>query len=160
MEIKDKEMHRIAVTAIIYKPNRTYLITRRSLAKKAFPGKWMVPGGGVSIDDYINEKPTHGLQWYNVVEKTLRREVREEVGLEIGAPEYLLDLTFVRPDNIPVLVLSYFAPHVGGDAKIKLDADTVDAAWVTVQEAEKYELLEGLLDEIKMVDEILKKRQL
>lgn len=70
--LRDKELHRIAPTAIIYRPNRTYLITRRALTKKAFPGKWNVPGGGLSVDDYINEPPTHGLQWYNTVEKTLR----------------------------------------------------------------------------------------
>jgi 8-oxo-dGTP pyrophosphatase MutT (NUDIX family) len=158
MDIRDKEMHRIAVTAIIYKPDRTFLITKRSLAKKAFPGKWMVPGGGITVDDYIHQKPSHGTQWYYTVEKALRREVKEEVGLEIGKPEFLLDLTFVRPDNVPVLVLSYFAAYLGGEPQIKMDADTVDAAWVTAEEAATYDLLEGLLDEIQMVDDILQKR--
>ena len=58
MEIKDKELHRIAITAIIYNDEGKYLITKRSLTKKASPGKWTVPGGGLNIDDYINSKPS------------------------------------------------------------------------------------------------------
>ena len=53
MEIKDRELHRITSTAIICKDDK-YLIVRRSLDKKAFPGKWTVPGGGLEVDDYVN----------------------------------------------------------------------------------------------------------
>lgn len=157
MEIKDKELHRIAPTAIIYRPNRTYLIARRALTKKAFPGKWNVPGGGVSVDDYIHDAPTHGLQWYNSIEKTLRREVKEEVGIEMGKLEFLLDLTFIRPDGVPVLVLSYFAPYVSGE--VVHDEDTIESAWVTLEEALKYDLIDGTVEELKMVDDILKDRE-
>ena len=141
--VPQNELHRIVPTAIIYKPDFTYLITRRGLNVKVHPGKWNVPGGGLSTDDYLNDPPTHGgNQWYGIVEKTLRREVLEEVGLEIGKPEYLVDLTFVRPDGVPVLVLSYFAPYVSGE--VKLDEDTIDSAWVTAKEAEGYDLIVSL----------------
>ncbi len=157
MEIKDKELHRIAPTAIIYNKDRKYLITKRALTKKVYPGKWNVPGGGLSTDDYVNSPPTHGNdQWYGALESAVRREVREEVNLEIGKLEYLLDLAFIRPDGIPVLVVSYFAPYESGE--IKLDADSVEYAWVTPQEAKTYDLIEGTLEEIEMVDKILKSR--
>jgi nucleoside triphosphatase len=155
MEIQHKELHRIVITAIIYNDEGKYLITRRSLEKKAFPGQWTVPGGGLEIDDYINTPPTHGQgQWYNALENTLRREVREEVNLEIGKPEYLLDLTFIRPDGIPVLVLSYYAKYLSGD--VVLDEDNIDHAWVTYEEAKGYDLIDGIIDEIEMVEKILK----
>ena len=159
----NKELHRIATTCIIYKDGK-YLITRRSLKKKAFPGMWHVPGGGLSTDDYMGspamntkgeETPDHP-QWYFALEKTLRREVKEEVGLEIGKPIYLLDLTFVHPDGTPVLVLSYYAPYVSGE--VVLDEDTIDAKWVTAEEAHSYDLIKGIDEEIDMVDTILKSR--
>jgi len=157
MQIKDKELHRIAITAIIYNGDEKFLITKRSMEKKAFPGKWTVPGGGLETDDYINTPPTHkNDQWYNAVENALRREVKEEVNLEIGKPQYLLDLTFIRPDGIPVLVLSYYCPLVSGE--VKLDGDSIDYKWVSAKEAEKYDLIDGILEEIKMVEEILKKK--
>jgi len=154
MEIKDKELHRIALTAIIYNSDGKYLITQRNLEKKAFPGKWTVPGGGLETDDYINSKPTTlAGQWYNALENTLRREVREEVNLEISKPKYLLDLTFIRPDGIPVVVLSYYASYSSGE--VKLDSESVDYRWVTLAEAKNYDLIDGIWEEIEMVDKIL-----
>lgn len=158
MEIKDRELHRIVITAIIYNEEGKYLITKRSSTKKAFPGQWTVPGGGLEVDDYINTPPTHGQgQWYYTLENTIRREVREEVNLEIEKPKYLLDLTFIRPDGVPVIVLSYYAAWKSGE--VKLDEDSVEYAWVTAEEATKYDLIDGILEEIQMVEKSLKKQK-
>lgn len=156
----DKELHRIAITGIIYNDEGKYLVTKRSLEKKAFPGRWTVPGGGINTDDYTSTEPTTSEgQWYNVVEKTLRREILEEVGVEIERPEYLLDLTFIRPDNIPVLVLSYMCKYASGDVVIDNDGgDTIDFAWATLEELRSYDLIPGILEEVEMVQEILDKR--
>lgn len=84
----------------------------------------------------------------------MRREVREEVNLEMGFIKYLLDLAFIRPDGIPVITLSFYAPYKSGE--VKLDEDATEFVWVTYEEGKKYDLIEGILDEIRMVDEILK----
>lgn len=162
MEIKDKELHRIVTTTLIYKPDFTYLITKRAMHKKAHPGLWTIPGGGLTVDDYINEPHSeHGLNlWYDVLEKSVKREIKEETGLDIGKTELIVDLTFIRPDGIPVFCLSLYTPYVGGEVTIDLDpeGDTTDFRWVTYEEAKKYDLIPGILDEIRQVDEILKKR--
>ncbi len=157
MEIKDKELHRISLTAIIYDDQGKYLITKRALNKKAFPGKWTVPGGGLETDDYVNTKPTTSAgQWYGALENTLRREIKEEVNLEVEKPQYLLDLTFIRPDGIPVVVLSYYARYKLGE--VKLDADSIDYKWVTLEEAKSYDIIDGIWGEIEMVEKILKNK--
>lgn len=153
MEIQNKEIHRIASTAIIHK-NGKYLLLQRSLNKKAFPGKWTVPGGGLELDDYINTPKTTSDHWYFAVENSLRREVKEETGLEVGKLKYLLDMTFVRPDGIPVVILSYYCDYKSGD--VRLDEDNINYAWVSYEEAKNYDLVEGLLEEIEMVGKILK----
>ena len=162
-EIKDKELHRIITTTLVYKPDFTYLVTRRALHKKAHPGKWTIPGGGLTVDDYINTPQSeYGPNlWYNVLEKSLKREIMEETGLEIGEPEILVDLNFIRPDGIPVFCLSCYAPYTGGEVRMDLDpeGDTIDFAWVTLDEAKKYDLIGGVWDEIRQVDEILKARK-
>ena len=156
VEIKDKELHRIALTAIIYNDGK-YLITKRALNKKAFPGKWTVPGGGLETDDYINTKPTTSAgQWYGALENTLRREVREETNLEIEKPQYLLDLAFIRPDGIPVVVLSYYAKYKSGE--VKLDADSIDYKWLTLEEAKSYDIIDGIWEEIEIVDRIIRNK--
>lgn len=155
MEIRDKELHRIAITCIIYNDAGKYLLTKRSPNKKVHPNKWTVPGGGLNTDDYSSTPQTHGnAGWYGAVEKALRREVQEEVNIEIGKPHYLLDLTFIRPDGVPVLVLSYYAPYVSGE--VKLDADAVEYRWATLAEAKELDLISGIYEEIEMVDVLLK----
>src|SRR3989338_3311248 len=160
MEISDKELHRIVATAIIYKPDLTYLIAKRADYKKIMPSKWAVIGGGLTTDDYTNTAPStiESNQWYGVIEIALRREVREETNLEIGKPEFLTDLTFIRPDGVPVLCLSYFAPYKS--EKVVLAEEHTECAWVTVEEATKYDLIDGILGEIQKIDKILKSRNL
>lgn len=154
MKIKNRELHRVALTAIIYKDKR-YLIVKRNLNKKAFPGEWTVPGGGLEVDDYINSPKTTSDAWYFAVTESLRREIKEEVGIEVGKIKYLLDLTFIRPDGIPVVVLSYFCDWKSG--QVKLNEENIDYKWVTFEEAKNYNLISGILGEIEMVDKILKR---
>lgn len=151
----DKELHRITTTCIIYDTEGRYLVTKRSPHKKVHPNKWTVPGGGLSTDDYIDTPQTHGnAGWYGAVERALLREVKEEVNVTIGKPRYLLDLTFIRPDNIPVLVLSYYAAYISGE--VKLDEDAVEYKWVTLKEAKELDLISGIYEEIEEVEKALK----
>src|SRR3990167_4233517 len=160
MDILNKELHRVTTTAIVYRPNFTYLITKRALHKQVMPGKWTVPGGGINTDDYINTKPsTSGSkQWYGALEISLKRELKEEVNIEIGKPEFLTDLTFIRPDGVPVLCLSYFASYVSGN--VVLDEDATEFTWITVDKVGDYDFIDGIAGEIKEIDEILQKRKL
>ncbi len=156
MEIKDKELHRITTTCIIYNDDSKFLVTKRSPTKKVHPDKWTVPGGGLNTDDYTSKPQTHGnAGWYGAVETALLREIKEEVNVEIEKPTYLLDLTFIRPDGIPVLVLSYYAHYLSGE--VKLDEDSTEYKWVTLEEAKSLDLISGIYEEIEMVNEILKK---
>ncbi len=157
-EIKDKELHRITTTTIIYREDFSYLIIKRGMHKKVQPGKWIYPGGGLNTDDYINTPSSSDKiwRWPRALETSLMREVDEEVGLKIGKPEFLTDITFLRPDGVPVICFSYFAPYISGE--IKLDEDSTDFAWVTLEEAKNYDLIDGVWDELRQVEEILKSK--
>ncbi|MGC9968640.1 MAG: NUDIX domain-containing protein [Minisyncoccia bacterium] len=151
----DPRLHFVAITAIIYKDGK-FLISKRAASEKAFPNKWTVPGGKMVFTEYSHlprTSPTHP-QWYNVVEFVLRKEVREEVGLEIEKPQYLTDLVFVRPDGYPVVTLSYWAHYKSGE--VRLNHEMSEFAWVTAEEAKKYDLIEGIAEEIEDADKIIK----
>ena len=149
----DKELHRITSTCIIHKDGK-FLLLQRSFNKKAFPGKWTVPGGGLSTDDYINTPKTTSDHWYYALENSLRREIKEEAGIEVGKMNYCCDITFIRPDGVPVIVLSFYAPYQNGE--IKLDNESINYAWATFEELKNYDLIEGISDEIKMVNDLIK----
>lgn len=159
MSVSSRELHRVVPTVIIYNDQGKFLLIKRSPMLKVFPSKWHCPGGGLSMDDYDHLPSTSDShkQWYNVVEEALKREAREEAGVEIEKPEYLLDVVFIRPDGIPVVVLSYFAKYAGGDVKISEEA--VEHVWATFEECKNYDLIDGMLGEIEMVHKILEKRQ-
>lgn len=144
--------HNISVTGIIIKDGK-YLITKRALTKKAFPGMWTVPGGNLEADDYINERKDTGSHWYNILEKTLRREVKEEVGLEIQNIKYLTSMIFLKGED-PVLIISLYADYDKG--MVVLDEDSIDYKWVSLEEAKNCELIEGIYEELEMLDKILK----
>jgi 8-oxo-dGTP pyrophosphatase MutT (NUDIX family) len=158
MAISPRELHRVVPTVIIYNDEGKYLIVKRGDDLPVLPGRWHVPGGGLSMDDYdhLPSSTPNDKQWYFVIEEALRREVREEVNLEIGKLEYLLDVAFIRPDGVPVIVLTYSAPYKSGE--IKPTEEAVDHAWITLEEAKNYDLIEGILGEIEMVEKRLKEK--
>lgn len=147
---KNQYLHEVVITAIIVRDNR-YLITRRSVNKKRFPGIWTVPGGKMEINDYLQLPKDTENYWYNVLERTLRREVKEEVGIDIKNIEYVTSLATVHQDGSPSLVISCMADYDGGDVKLNSE-ESDEHAWVSLEEAKNYQLIDGIYDEIAMVD--------
>ena len=154
MEPHTHHLHEVAITAIVVKDGK-YLITRRSPNKKRFPGKWTVPGGKLEIGDYTRLPKDTEHYWYNVLERTLKREVKEEVGLDIDNVRYVTSLATVHADGAPSLVISCLADHVTGE--VKLQAEELDQFnWVNLEEARQYDLIDGIYDELVMAENLLR----
>lgn len=150
MNTEPQLLHEVAITAIVVKDGK-YLITRRVMSKKRFPGKWTVPGGRITTDDYITLPKDTDECWYNVLERVVRREVTEEVGLEIKNIEYVTSLATIDKEGQPILVISCLADWKSGKVVLQ-ESETDDYAWVTTKEAKKYDLIGGIDDELRMAD--------
>lgn len=146
----EQNLHEVVITAIIVKDGK-YLITRRSQKRKRFPGMWTMPGGKLEIQDYIDLPKDTEYYWYNVLEKALRREVKEEVGLEIKGVEYLTSLARIHEDGVPSLVISCIADYAAGEVELQVEEED-EYAWVTLQEAKGYNLIDGIYDELVMAE--------
>ena len=143
-------LHEVVITAIVVKDEK-YLIARRSLNKKRFPGMWTVPGGKLEVEDYSSLPKDTEHYWYNVLERALQREVKEEVGVDIKNIEYITSLATVHADGSPSLVISCIADYDAG--VIKLQEEEMDEhAWVTLAEAKNYKLIDGIYDELVMAE--------
>lgn len=153
MEYDSNKAHYVAATVIVVKDGK-YLITKRASTKDDFGGRWTVPGGKLEKKDYINSEKESKYQWYNVLEKLAKREVKEETNLEIEKIDYVTSLVFIRKDGVPALVISLYADYKSGE--VKLGEEETDYAWVTLEEAKNYDLIEGIYEEIEMLDKILK----
>ena len=149
----DPRLHFLVATAIIVRDGK-FLIAKRAGNEKAYPNMWTVPGGKLVLSEYKDLPKTTGDAWYNIMEWVLRKEVREEVGLEVETPRFLADLAFVRPDGYPVVTLSYWCHYRSGE--VVLDSALTEYAWVTAEEAKDYELIEGIRGELETVEALLK----
>ena len=63
---------------------------------------------------------------------------------------YVTSLTFIREDEVPVLIVSLYAEAKGED--VKLGKSMTDFAWVSLEEAKNYDLIDGIYEEIEILD--------
>ncbi|MBN1645496.1 NUDIX domain-containing protein [Candidatus Woesearchaeota archaeon] len=150
--------HYVAATAIVIKKEDgrfRYLISQRSMSEENFPGLWTVPGGTLEEADHKLVPVNESGQYYNVMDAVVKREVEEEVGLQIDNIRYLLSLAYPKKKG-PALCLSFYADHV--DGKVKLNHEMIDYAWITVDNLPKYNIIQGIPEEIVMVEDILNNR--
>ena len=83
--LKEGEYH-LTVLGVIARPDGTFLITKRVMTKAWAPGWWEVSGGGVQAGESSEE--------------AVRREVKEETGLDVRNAEggYAFTYKRVNPD--------------------------------------------------------------
>ena len=74
--------------------------------------------------------------------------------MELGNLEYIVSLAFMREDDIPTIVISLYSQDYRGD--IKLNEELVDYKWVSLEEAKNYDLIEGIYEELELVDKKLR----
>jgi 8-oxo-dGTP pyrophosphatase MutT (NUDIX family) len=156
MEYDKEKAHYIVVTGILVRDGK-YLIAKRAEWEKAFPGRWTVPGGKLEIKDYMEREKDTEHHWYNVFEDVLEREIKEEVGLDIENIGYVTSMVYIRPDGIPCIIVSLFA--YPKNSEIKLCKALTEYTWVNLEEAKNYDLIEGIYDELMILDDFLKTKK-
>jgi 8-oxo-dGTP pyrophosphatase MutT (NUDIX family) len=147
-------MHYVVVTGILTKEGK-FLICKRADWEKAFPSKWTVPGGKVEVLDYVLRQKDTGQHWYNVLEDGLKKEVMEEVGLNVENFGYVTSMVYIRPDKVPCMIISLYS-EIDEQKEVRLCNALSEYAWVSLEEAKKYDLIEGIYEELEILDKRLK----
>jgi|GEM_PF-5393422 len=128
-----------------------YLVIRRRSNSMIYPGLWSVPGGGVEEEDYIERPQTSPNAWNGVLEITMRREVRQEVGIEVGPLEFLSDFLFIRPDGVPVIGLRYAARALSTDVVCN-ELESEEFGWIRIGNLAYLKFIGEIPDEILKFD--------
>ena len=153
---KSNKLFYVVTNGVIYHPRtKKCLILQRSFQEKVHPGKWGVVGGKMEWEE-LKDPPTryNGIvpDWVGLVEKSLAREAFEESGLKVADPRYLFSIVFIRPDKVPVVLLIFAVRYKSGQVKIAPEFEGF--AWVDSTEVKKFDLIEGIADEIKQAIKI------
>lgn len=131
-------LHSIITNALIVKDDKI-LISQRSLNEKHDPLKWTIPGGKV--------EKTEG-NVFSILEKTLKREVKEEVGLTIKDDIRLIsNNTFIRTGGQHVIALIFICYWKSGTAKPI--EDTNDVKWVCENDLKLYDFSPNVEEYLK-----------
>ncbi len=121
----DINTHVVAVFAFIEKDGKI-LLAKRSKDEPQTPGIWFIPGGKVDMGD---EK--------DIIEKTLKREVMEEVGLEIEDEiMFVGDEGFFRVSGHHVIGMTFLCKWKKGIAKPLEGQEEVK--WFTKEELKRF----------------------
>lgn len=158
MNIEDaqEKTHYVAITGIIRKDGK-YLICKRSPKEKAFPNMWCVPGGKIEKGDFVNTPKDTKDHWLDIFEKILEKEIYEETNIKIKNIGYCSSLVFIRPNGFSTIIVSLYADYASGNVEMKQPDELVDYAWVDLDEAKDYDLIENIYEQLEKVDGMYKK---
>lgn len=156
---KENKLFYFVANVVVYRESdKRCLILKRSDQEKVHPGKYCVPGGKLEWGDLDISKPTRlngdVLDFKDAVEELLIREVKEEAGINIEREfKYINSVAFVRPDEIPVVLVKFAAKYKGGEVVLE-DGVFLGHAWVNEVEVKNYECIKGIQEEIAKTTEI------
>jgi ADP-ribose pyrophosphatase YjhB (NUDIX family) len=134
MQTKDNaQFHIVAVKAWIEKNNK-FLLAKRGLHELHKPNTWSLPGGKVENE---TEEP-------NILQKTLKREIKEEVGIDVTDDiELVYNNSFIRTDGAHVVMLTFLCHYKSGEAEPI--EDTSKVKWLSIEELKKFKEAEDFL---------------
>lgn len=128
------------VGIIIYDKGKVLIIKRAFEPSK---DRWSIPGGAIELGERVRD--------------AARREVYEELGLEVEIKDVIevLDNIVYEEKRIKYhFVLIDFWAEIQ-DGSLKLSHECLDAAWVSKDELDSYDLTKGARRAIEKVFELL-----
>ncbi|WP_066308074.1 NUDIX hydrolase [Bacillus sp. FJAT-29814] len=136
----------VNVEGAIHKDEK-WLLIQRSLKEAHAGGTLSLVGGKVELEGNSSD----------ILERTLKREIFEEVGLEVNTLQYVNSSSFVTDRGEHVVDIVFLCEHHSGEPFAK-SPDEVDAVvWLTTEQIlSNPQLPIYLKDNIKLADSLLK----
>ncbi|TWT00139.1 NUDIX domain-containing protein [Planomicrobium sp. CPCC 101079] len=136
----------VNVEAAIYKDEK-WLIVRRS-EKEHAAGALALVGG--KVDDEGNSS--------DILERTLIREVEEEVGVTVSNLMYVNSSSFVTESGVSVVDIVFLCSYQGGKPFVKDPDEVASVSWMSTQEILTHaEIPSYLKENIQLADNLVKR---
>ena len=130
----------VGIGAIITRGGAVLLVRRGGEPQK---GIWSIPGGVLQLGETLEEG--------------VRREVREEAGLDVRVVERVEVVERILPDatgrlEYHYILIDYLCERTGGTLRAADDA--AEAAWVDRRDLDEYEITSGTIEVINRAFEV------
>lgn len=113
---------RVGSAAVVEDSRGRILLTKRN--KEPMKGYWVLPGGGVKFGETI--------------EDTVKREIKEETGLDIELTSFITVYQIIKPKENQHRVIIYHKARLKGGQPRPSD-DTSEIKWVYPENAKSVE---------------------
>jgi len=123
-----------AIKAIVKRDDGKVLIMRRSMDEDHAKGLWDSPGGKIEF----GEDPI----------ECLKRETREEAGIEIEVIKPLKAWSFLKNPETQIIGVTMLCKYKSGE--VKLSEEHTEFKWIEPDEIEVMEALDGIKKDVLM----------
>ncbi|MBS4203628.1 NUDIX hydrolase [Lederbergia citrea] len=135
----------VNVEGAIHRNNKWLLILRSEKEEHA-GGSLSLVGGKCEIEGNSSD----------ILERTLQREIFEEVGIEVTDLRYVNSSSFVTDSGLNVIDIVFICHHKSGEPFAKSTEEVDDVIWMTTQEILSHNGLPTYLKEnIKLAETLL-----
>ncbi|WP_433581272.1 NUDIX domain-containing protein [Paenibacillus amylolyticus] len=125
----------VTVIAAVVMDARKVLITKRR-DEDGTPGLWEFPGGKLEGSESL--------------ERCLRREIKEELNINIKVRKYFRESVF-QTEKATYRIMAFFAKHINGDIQLNVHDE---AKWVDIADLNQYSFLPA---DVTFVQELQKR---
>lgn len=139
MMIRGKDYIGVGVGALIINDEGRFLLGLRGKKAKNEQGKWEIPGGGVEFGETLQQ--------------ALKREIKEEIGIEIEVISLLQVADHILEKEHWVSP-TFICKIISGTPTIMEPEKCDRLEWVTIEEAEKLPLSEVTLQDVAVLKKI------
>lgn len=140
------QFFRVVAAAVIHDENGKFLLAQRDSKDNNQPNKWAIPAGHLDTGEHLNQMIQDAL------EQNLKREVMEEIGVEIIVDKYIDSHIWVG-DDYRKLTVVFLCRIKSGEPKA-LD-ETQSVKWLRLDEISDLNLAPEILRLITRADRVL-----
>jgi 8-oxo-dGTP diphosphatase len=127
--------------------NGKWLFIRRSEKEEHAGGGLSLVGGKCEIEGDSRD----------ILERTLKREIFEEVGIEVKGLQYVNSSSFVTDSGIHVIDIVFLCQHKLGEPYAKSTEEVDEVMWMTTAEIlARHDLPHYLIENVQRADAVLK----
>lgn len=131
----EENKYTIINAVVIFNKTNNVLLAKRSSNEDVLPGYWGIPGGKAEGKESVN----------NFLEMELKREIKEEVGVNIKNIEFLENHLYGPKNKVQIC---FTANIDSGTPKTSEEVDEVE--WFNIKEIKKLKLTPMTLERINL----------